>query len=330
MKNFIKLASACVAVSLSSFSVNAQTWTGDYVKLNNSVQIYDLDYTQYKGEYMNLTKTSLYFGNSVPASTSSMKIDRDKITIAGSNSNGTTVLRCNQITIGSYYNRSILSAGTNLEFRNGSTILAKLTKNSSGTATFDVKGTMVSDGIQTQVGWADWVQFKNTANSNIFAFHNANNDGNFQLYSTNNGTPYFNIFSASKDGKFAIGTSAANQPYKFSVKGNSGFDGKIECDELEVKQVNLADYVFADDYQLKSLAEVEAFIGENSHLPNVPSAQTVAEEGMNVGQFQNILLEKVEELTLYVIEQNKINEEQEAVIEKQQKMIEMLLEKVQE
>ncbi|MBK8807948.1 MAG: hypothetical protein IPO21_15395 [Bacteroidales bacterium] len=93
--------------------------------------------------------------------------------------------------------------------------------------------------------------------------------------------------------------------YKLAVKGAVGVDGKIECEELQVKVMNLADYVFADDYELKALDKVEEFIKENKHLPNVPSAKIVAEDGMNVGEFQNILLEKVEELTLYIIEQQK-------------------------
>jgi len=120
-----------------------------------------------------------------------------------------------------------------------------------------------------------------------------------------------------------IGTDQDNG-YDLAVKGNAGFDGKIECDELEVKQVTLADYVFKEDYDLKSLEEVERFIEENGHLPNVPSAETVAEEGMNVGEFQNILLEKVEELTLYVVEQNKINLLQKELLEQQAAEIEAL------
>lgn len=131
-------------------------------------------------------------------------------------------------------------------------------------------------------------------------------------FSLNQGLFYFN-------GKLSVGTSdltnSDGTAYSFTVKGDSGFDGKVECDELEVKNVALADYVFADDYKLKSLSEVEAFVKENKHLPNVPSAADVAENGMNVGQFQNILLEKVEELTLYMIELKKENAELKAKIE---------------
>ncbi|MEE1899615.1 hypothetical protein V1389_14800 [Flavobacterium rakeshii] len=72
---------------------------------------------------------------------------------------------------------------------------------------------------------------------------------------------------------------------------------------------NWADYVFADNYNLMPLNEVEAFTKENKHLPNVPSAEEMVTEGLDVAQMDAKLLEKIEELTLYLIEQNKQIEE---------------------
>lgn len=66
-----------------------------------------------------------------------------------------------------------------------------------------------------------------------------------------------------------------------------------------------ADYVFEKDYKLMSLSEVEAYINENGHLPKVPSAEKVAEEGIDLAEMNKILLEKIEELTLHVIELEK-------------------------
>ena len=68
------------------------------------------------------------------------------------------------------------------------------------------------------------------------------------------------------------------------------------------------DYVFAEDYNLIELEKVEHYIQENNHLPGVPSAQEVEEEGVSLGKMNKVLLEKVEELTLYMIEMNKKNE----------------------
>lgn len=82
-------------------------------------------------------------------------------------------------------------------------------------------------------------------------------------------------------------------------------NGTVEANRIEVKNLNFPDYVFADDYKLRSLSEVEAFIGENSHLPEVPSAAHVAENGMDLTEMNNVMLKKIEELTLYLIEQDK-------------------------
>jgi hypothetical protein len=63
-----------------------------------------------------------------------------------------------------------------------------------------------------------------------------------------------------------------------------------------------SDYVFNDDYKLRSLSSLESFIKQNKHLPEVPSAKEVEEKGISVGDNQALLLKKIEELTLYVIE----------------------------
>ncbi len=90
------------------------------------------------------------------------------------------------------------------------------------------------------------------------------------------------------------------------------YKGKVVASQLRVETFDSTywpDYVFKDDYKLKSLEELEQFIAENNHLPDVPSADQVSKEGLNVGDNQAVLLKKIEELTLYVIELKKeINE----------------------
>jgi hypothetical protein len=82
--------------------------------------------------------------------------------------------------------------------------------------------------------------------------------------------------------------------------------GKVLAEEVRVKLIkDWSDYVFATDYPLKSLAEVERFIDNNHRLPDIPSATEVVENGVDIGQMQSKLLAKIEELTLYVIEQKK-------------------------
>ena len=87
------------------------------------------------------------------------------------------------------------------------------------------------------------------------------------------------------------------EEYKLTVTG------KIICEELKVELAgNWPDYVFADEYNLKPLHELKTFIDTNHHLPNIPKAADVEKEGFEVGEMNRKLLEKVEELTLYVID----------------------------
>ena len=102
------------------------------------------------------------------------------------------------------------------------------------------------------------------------------------------------------NGNIGIGTSTPDN--KLDVLG------VIRANEVIV-ETGWADYVFQDDYKLKPLSEVEAFIKENKHLPSVPSAAKIQDKGAHVAELLTKMMEKIEELTLYSIEQKKeINE----------------------
>ena len=96
-----------------------------------------------------------------------------------------------------------------------------------------------------------------------------------------------------------VGIGTTNPTEKLSV------NGKIRAKEIIVETAGWSDFVFADDYKLTSLADVEAAIKTTKHLPGVPSAQEVAEKGVSVGNMQALLLAKIEELTLHQIAQEK-------------------------
>ena len=100
-------------------------------------------------------------------------------------------------------------------------------------------------------------------------------------------------------GDVSIGTSTVATNYKLSV------DGKIMAEEIKVQlSQNWPDYVFEDDYDLLSIEETAQFIEHNGHLPGMPtSADVELSEGFEVGEMNRLLLEKVEELTLYLIDQ---------------------------
>ncbi|RZK26491.1 MAG: hypothetical protein EOO43_02670 [Flavobacterium sp.] len=99
------------------------------------------------------------------------------------------------------------------------------------------------------------------------------------------------------NGNVGIGTSTPKE--KLSV------NGKIRAHEVKVESANWPDYVFEDTYKPKTLPEIERFIKVNRHLPEVPSAKEVERNGIELGEMNKILLKKIEELTLLLIEQNK-------------------------
>lgn len=107
------------------------------------------------------------------------------------------------------------------------------------------------------------------------------------------------------NGNVGIGTASPGN-YKLAV------NGVIHAQEVVIDLNGWPDYVFADDYQLAPLSEVEAHIKTEKHLPGIPSATEVAHGGVSLGDMQSKLLAKVEELTLHVIAQNKRLDEQAA------------------
>lgn len=121
----------------------------------------------------------------------------------------------------------------------------------------------------------------------------------------------------SSDLRIATTTQATG--YALSV------NGKVACEEVLVEDIaSWPDYVFAEEYDLMSLEEVEKSIKENNHLPGIPSAAEIEENGLLLGDMQKMLIEKVEELTLYAIDQNKIIKSQGDLInEMQQKLVEL-------
>jgi hypothetical protein len=108
-----------------------------------------------------------------------------------------------------------------------------------------------------------------------------------------------NVSSMNVLGNLNIGTEVTNPDYLFQVKG------KIRAQEIKVETENWSDYVFNDDYLLMPLAEVKMYISKNHHLPEIPSEQKVTKEGINLGEMNKLLTKKVEELTLYLIENDK-------------------------
>ena len=145
-----------------------------------------------------------------------------------------------------------------------------------------------------------------------------------------------------------------NKGIYISTNGNFGIDddspdhklsvnGMVRSKEVMCDNDNWPDYVFTDSYELRSLDEVSAFIKANGHLPNIPSAQEVASNGIKLSEMSASLLEKVEELTLYTISQEEqikdqneklasqnqqITTQQDA-LKKQEALIQTLIERIE-
>lgn len=133
-------------------------------------------------------------------------------------------------------------------------------------------------------------------------------NGVFKNVITSDGISYFN------GGNVGIGTSTPTD--KLSVNGN------IRSKEVKVEAVNWPDYVFEEGYEIKSLEGLEKYIKVNKHLPGVPTAKEISDNGLELGEMNKILMKKIEELTLYLIEQNKTLMDQNNQILNQQKLLE--------
>ena len=142
-----------------------------------------------------------------------------------------------------------------------------------------------------------------------------NGDGNIVIDAYTNGTNitgdvYLGLYNdrnvsvGQGGGSLCIGHD--DPKAKLDVIGDAIISGKVTTSEIIVEaNGNTAEFVFEDNYQLKDLSEVETFIKANKHLPEIPSADEMEQAGVNLAEMNKLLLMKVEELTLYLIEMEK-------------------------
>lgn len=139
-------------------------------------------------------------------------------------------------------------------------------------------------------------------------------DGNAHLYGTKpqglllGGDATGSDMAILPNGNIGIGTS--NPQAKLAVNGNI-FAKKIK---VTINALDWPDHVFLPGYRLRSLPEVERFIHQNGHLPDIPSATEIGKAGLDLGDMNKNLLQKIEELTLHLIELDKQNKQMQAEI----------------
>lgn len=135
--------------------------------------------------------------------------------------------------------------------------------------------------------------FYGIVNNSINFFRGWGMEGGCIAFNTNINVERMRI---DADGNVGIGTASPKE--KLSVNGN------IRAREIKVETSNWPDYVFEDNYVLKPLAEVASYIKINKRLPELPAANEVETEGLELGRINKLLVKKIEELTLYLIEKD--------------------------
>jgi hypothetical protein len=116
------------------------------------------------------------------------------------------------------------------------------------------------------------------------------------------------VMITDASGNIAVNASSTSPTYKFAI------NGALIATSATVKlYANWPDYVFKKDYTLTPLSELKTYINQNHHLPEMPTVQQIAKDGLNLGEINKLLVKKVEELTLYLIEKDKQLDDQQKI-----------------
>ncbi len=214
-----------------------------------------------------------------------------------------------RVGIGTTSPRAFLDVAYDISNGQLGTVLGRLPEgNGDGDGTFlGVRG-YATQGVADHVkSFAIEHSFYGIVNSSINFFRGGGKEGGYLTFNTYTNNEQMRI---TPQGEVGIGTTDT-KGYKLAVNG-----GMIATAVTVKTYNNWPDYVFKKTYQLKPLTELQFFIDQNHHLPEIPKEAEVLKQGQDLGEMNKLLLKKVEELTLYLIEQNRRIEKMEHLLSK--------------
>jgi hypothetical protein len=320
----------------------ALSQTGNTVSLSNGGGSFTIPtFTDTDGQSLALTGNvlSISNGNTVTLPTYTQTLSQTGNTVSLSNGGGSFTIPTFSDTDG----QSLSLAGNVLSISNGNNVtLPTYTQTlsqtgntvtlSNGGGSITMPSTSVVAGTNVTVsgnGAAATPFVVNSTDKSIYADNGTINqattiNGNRIVY-MNNSNIWFNGTSSESNGKIYIGSTATypntSGNYKLFVEGG------ILTEKVKValrSTANWADYVFEKNYDLMPLKNVEEYIAKHKHLPGIDSAENLSKDGLDLAEMQAKHMAKIEELTLYIIEQNKAIEKNTKDIEELKKQVRLL------
>jgi hypothetical protein len=170
----------------------------------------------------------------------------------------------------------------------------------------------LSNSAQLLVGWN---RLRGRGEIDFISNQGGGDEGGYAFYNHDNSNVETQLMRIQGNGNVAIGTTDPHG-YKLAVNGDA-----IATSMTVKLYASWPDYVFKPTYKLPSLTEVKTYIDQNQHLPDMPSAQEVERNGLNLGDMVKLQAKKIEELTLYLIDQQQRVKAQNERIERLEKLL---------
>jgi hypothetical protein len=288
---------------------------------NNSAHGYQALYANTSGRYNTAIGSRALFSNTTGENNSSIGSISLYLNSTGSNNtaNGNNSLFFNNGTNNSalgYQSLFSNSTGNDNTANGNSALFSNYTGNYN--TSIGANSLFNTSAGKNNAALGDSAGYNSLGNGNIYLGKRAGyyETGSNKLYLGNDSNKTI-LYGNLATGQILLGNT---QPAGYIFKGTRTLNvlGGVLSDSVRVAvSSGWADHVFADNYELQPLNEVENFIKINKHLPNIPSAKEVEKDGIELGTMNAKLLEKIEQLTLYMLQQQKQIDELRELMKKE-------------